>query len=191
MTSARRIGVAAAGLFLGAVTAAGFGLPLPFLHRGGGPKIQTWVFLRSEDLDLTGDRVGVFDFPIPSHASPAPPRLGELLYQGLLAKEAAKEAVYLEGVSGGPGNATAAERIAAAAQYGRQHRMDAVALGRVDALFVRSAGGLIVEVTLRVVSTKSGEMLWYGKKRAHWSRYVPLEDGFRTIARSFLKDLGP
>ncbi|HYM10584.1 MAG TPA: hypothetical protein VEU62_07625 [Bryobacterales bacterium] len=184
--------VAAAAL-LGALPGPGAwawpALRLPFLHRGSSAKIETWIFWRSENLDLATDRIGVFEVPLPLHTAPTPPRFGELFYQTLLARDAAKQVVYLESIAWDLESATAAWRMAAAAQYAREHRLDAVALARVDALFVRSSGGLILEITLRVVSAKNGEVLWYGKKRAYWSRYTPLEDCFRTVAESFRKEL--
>ncbi len=158
----------------------------PFINRGG-PKLKTLTFIQSPTLSLANVRVGVFGFSIPSYADPPPPPFGELLYQALLAEQAAGRVTYLDAAWDSEKLAEQ-ERIASAASYGRARGLDLIVLGRLDSMLSRSSGGLVLKVTCRLVSTQTGEVLWYGSKKADWLRRYPLEDCFRTLAYSFLEE---
>ena len=83
---------------------------------------------------------------------------------------------------------TDADRIAAVAKQGYSRKLDLVILGSVDALFRKPSKGLTARVTLRVINTRDGEVLWYGTKRADWLRRFALDDCLLRLAWSFVSE---
>ncbi len=163
--------------------------PFPFFNRGD-PKIQTLVFVhRPSCCDLARLRVGVLPFPLPDAVRPGTPPFDAILEQVLLADFAAASTLLLRGRAAGPPEQADEERASLAAALGRAHHADLVVLGRVESLLHRPSGGLVAKVSLRVVSAASGEVVFYGAKKADWIRDYPIEDCFRTLARSFLEEL--
>ena len=83
---------------------------------------------------------------------------------------------------------TDADRIAAVAKQGYSRKLDLVILGSVDALFRKPSKDLTARVTLRVINTRDGEVLWYGTKRADWLRQFALDDCLLRLAWSFVSE---
>ncbi len=158
---------------------------IKFFNRSD-PKVQTLIFIDNAALDITDRRIGIFPFPASPFAAPSP-AFGEVLHQSILAIEIAGQVVYLDNVKQ-EGEQSETERIAAAARYGRALKLDLVMLGRVDSLSARSSGALNVKITLRIISTRNGEVLWYGVKKVDWIRRYPIEDCLRLVAESFLEE---
>ncbi len=140
------------------------------------------VFQQIPPSGLSAWRIGVLPFSLSFSAEPAPPDFARLLRQSL------PDSVYLEGVVWDDARLTEDERVAAAAACVRRRGLDAAVLGRVETLFRRTSGGLAAKVELRVVAAESGEVLWYGAKRAEWPAWAPIEDCLRELAASFAAD---
>ncbi len=155
----------------------------PRIFTRSDPKIDHLVWVRKLPPYLDKKRVGFLPFQVPDSVSPEPPSFAEILQQLVQAENAARSVTVAGSV------AFAADDVDAAARFGRLQGYDLVVLGRVDSLFRRSNGGLVLKITLRLVSTSKGEVLWYGAKKADWIRYFPLEDCLRSLAYAFLDDL--
>ena len=63
--------------------------------------------------------------------------------------------------------------------------------GTVENFYRDARGGLRVRVSLRVLSAKSGAVLWRGEKRAEWRRRFPVEDCLLNLAWSFVAEWLP
>ena len=167
--------------------------PFPFFNRSD-PKIDTRVFVHAPQLKLAGKEVGVLPFSRSSQPDHNAPSFETFLQQALLQNAKAE---MIDSVPTLPWDnlpawklieLTDADRIDAVAKQGYSRKLDLVVFGKVDALFRKPSKGLVARVTLRVVSTRDGEILWYGTKRADWLRHFTLEDCLLHLARSFVSE---
>ncbi len=184
-------------IFCLSMLAAGSTLPaqrlksFPFFNRSD-PKIETRVFVDAPQLRLACKEVGVLPFSRSNQPDHKAPPFETFLRQALL--QSAK-AEMIDAIPKLPWDnlpawkvreLTDADRIGAVAGQGYSRKLDLVILGSVDALFRKPSKGLVAGVTVRVISTRDGEVLWYGTKRADWLRHFALEDCLRRLAWSFV-----
>ncbi len=167
--------------------------PFPFFNRSD-PKIETRVFVRAPQLKLACREVGVLPFSRSNQPNPNVPSFETFLQQALL--QSAK-AEMIDSVPALPWDnlpdwkvrqLTDVDRIGAVAKQGYSRKLDLVIFGTVDTLFRKPSKGLVARVTLRVISTRDGEVLWYGTKRADWLRRFALEDCLLHLAWSFVSE---
>ncbi len=186
----------ALGLVLIAITAAdGLSAQLkgfPWINRGD-PKINASVFVDAPRFKLACKEVGVFPFRVPDQGEPQAVAFATLLRQALLMQGAAEMIADIPSLPWDDMPAwklrelTDGEKISAVAKDGDARRLDLVILGSVDSLFRKPSGGLEARVTIRVVDTSDGEILWYGTRQADWIRYFPAEECLLHIAWSFVE----
>ena len=167
--------------------------PFPLFNRSD-PKIETRVFVHAPRLKLACKEVGVLPFSPSNQPDTKAPSFEIFLQQALLQNAKAE---MIDSVPALPWDhlpawkvreLTDADRIGAVAKQGYSRKLDLVILGSVDALFRKPSKGLVARVTLRVVSTRDGEILWYGTKRADWLRHFTLEDCLLHLAGSFVSE---
>ena len=165
----------------------------PFFNRSD-PKIETRVFVHAPQLKLACKEVGVLPVSRSHQPDPAAPAFETFLQQALLQNAKAE---MIDSVPSLPWDnlpawkvreLTDADRIAAVAKQGYSRKLDLVILGSVDALFRKPSKGLTARVTLRVINTRDGEVLWYGTKRADWLRRFALDDCLLRLAWSFVSE---
>ena len=167
--------------------------PFPFFNRSD-PKMETRVFVHAPQLKLACKEVGVLPFSRSNQPDPKAPSFETFLQQALLQNAKAE---MIDSVPTLPwGNLpdwkvrelTDADRIDAVAKQGYSRKLDLVIFGTVDTLFRKPSRGLVARVTLRVISTRDGEIHWYGTKRADWLRHFALEDCLLHLAWSFVSE---
>ncbi len=186
----------ALGLVLIAIAAAdGLSAQLkgfPWINRSD-PKINAVVFVDAPRFKLACKEVGVFPFRVPDQGEPQASAFATLLRQALLMQGAAETIADIPSLPWDDMPAwklrelSDAEKISAVAKDGDARRLDLVVLGSVDSLFRKPSGGLEARVTIRVVDTRDGEILWYGTRHADWVRYFPVEECLLHIAWSFVE----
>ncbi len=165
--------------------------------KHGDPEITTLLYVYRPHLLLFDHKVGIYPFVVLQGGEPVPPEFAPLLVQALLQEGSAASVTE---VPTAPWHATPvweagdwseSSRLAAAAADGRQRGFDFVVIGRVDSFFRTAAQGLEAKVTLWLVSTKDGAIVWYGAKKAEWLRRYSLEDCITRLAWSFALDWRP
>ena len=185
----------ALGLVLIAIAAAdGLSAQLkgfPWVNRSD-PKINADVFVDAPRFKLACKEVGVFPFSGPDQGEPQAFAFATFLRQALLMQGAAETIADIPSLPWDDMPAwklrelTDAEKISAVAKDGDARRLDLVVLGSVDSLFRKPSGGLEARVTILVVDTSDGKILWYGTRQAAWIRYFPTEECLLHIAWSFV-----
>ena len=164
----------------------------PWINRGD-PKINAVEFVDAPRFKLACKEVGVFPFSGPDQGEPQAVAFATLLRQALLMQGAAEMIADIPSLPWDDMPAwklrelTDGEKISAVAKDGDARRLDLVVLGSVDSLFRKPSGGLEARVTIRVVDTSDGEILWYGTRQADWVRYFPAEECLLHIAWSFVE----
>lgn len=164
----------------------------PWINRGD-PKINAVAFVDAPRFKLACKEVGVFPFRVPAQGEPQAIAFATLLRQALLMQGAAEMIADIPSLPWDDMPAwklrelTDGEKISAVAKDGDARRLDLVVLGSVDSLFRKPSGGLEARVTIRVVDTSDGEILWYGTRQADWIRYFPAEECLLHIAWSFVE----
>ena len=162
--------------------------------RRADPKIETFVFTQHDGLAVGEKRIGLLPFPAASEAEPAPPDFALSLLRALLEDRRVGEVRKLDEA---PWEAlpewrkrtlNKQEQVCAAVSWGRTQGLDLIVLGRVETFFRTARQGLTMKVSLRVLSTEDGRVLWYGRKRAEWIRSFPTEDCLLHLARSFVEE---
>ena len=165
--------------------------------KRGDPHITTFLFVYRPHLLLLDRQLGVYPFVIEQGGEPSPPEFAPLFAQALLQEGSTASIVF---VPEAPWEATApwkaglwteSARIAAVAADGRQRGFDFVVLGRVDRLYRTTADGLVAKVTVWLISTADGAVVWYGAKNADWLRRFPLEDCILRLGWAFAIDWRP
>ena len=165
----------------------------PWINRGD-PKINVVVFVDAPQFKLACKEVGVFPFSVPAQGEPLAAAFATALGQALLMQSEAETIADIPSLPWDEMPAwklrelSDAERIAAVATDGDARRLDLVVLGSVDSLFRKPSGGLEARVTIRVVDTRDGAILWYGTRHANWIRHFPLQECLLHIAWSFVED---
>ena len=165
----------------------------PWINRGD-PKIKAVVFVDAPQFKLACKEVGVFPFSVPDQGEPKAAAFATVLRQALLMQGAAETIADIPSLPWDELPAwklrelTDAEKISAVAKDGDARRLDLVVLGSVDSLFRKPSGGLEARVTIRVVNTRDGEILWYGTRHANWIRHYPVEECLLHVAWSFVED---
>lgn len=168
----------------------------PWFKRAD-PDITTHLFVYRTHLTLLDRRLGVYPFVIAQGGEPRPPEFAPRLTQALLQEGSA---VSVTQVPGAPWDQTPdweasrwneASRIAAVAADGRERGFDFVVLGRVDSFFRTAAQGLTAKVTVWLISTQDGAVVWYGSKKAEWLRRYSVEECVLRLAWSFATDWRP
>ena len=185
----------ALGLVLIAIAAAdGLSAQLkgfPWVNRSD-PKINADVFVDAPRFKLACKEVGVFPFSGPDQGEPQAFAFATFLRQALLMQGAAETIADIPSLPWDDMPAwklrelTDGKKISAVAKDGDARRLDLVVLGSVDSLFRKPSGGLEARVTIRVVDTSDGKILWYGTRQAAWIRYFPTEECLLHIAWSFV-----
>jgi hypothetical protein len=189
--------VAFALLILLEFSTAGARLQAAPWFKRADPDITTHLFVYRTHLTLLDRRLGVYPFVIVQGGEPRPPEFGPPLTQALLQEGSA---VSVTQVPGAPWDQTPdweasrwneASRIAAVAADGRERGFDFVVLGRVDSFFRTAAQGLTAKVTVWLISTQDGAVVWYGSKKAEWLRRYSVEECVLRLAWSFAIDWRP
>ena len=185
----------ALGLVLIAIAAAeGLSAQLkgfPWVNRSD-PKINADIFVDAPRFKLACKEVGVFPFSGPDQGEPQAFAFATFLRQALLMQGAAESIADIPALPWDDMPAwklrelTDGKKISAVAKDGDARRLDLVVLGSVDSLFRKPSGGLEARVTIRVVDTSDGKILWYGTRQAAWIRYFPTEECLLHIAWSFV-----
>ena len=185
----------ALGLVLIAIAAAdGLSAQLkgfPWVNRSD-PKINADIFVDAPRFKLACKEVGVFPFSGPDQGEPQAFAFATFLRQALLMQGAAESIADIPSLPWDDMPAwklrelTDGKKISAVAKDGDARRLDLVVLGSVDSLFRKPSGGLEARVTIRVVDTSDGKILWYGTRQAAWIRYFPTEECLLHIAWSFV-----
>jgi hypothetical protein len=148
-------------------------------------------------LLLLDRKVGVYPFVVLQGGGPPPPEFAPLLTQALLQEGSARSVTQAPNA---PWDSTPAweanqwneaSRIAAVAADGRERGFDFVVLGRVDSFFRTAAQGLRAKVTVWLISTRDGAVVWYGAKKAEWLRRYVIEECVLRLAWSFAIDWRP
>ncbi len=167
------------------------------LFKRGDPRITTYLFVYRPYLVLLDRKVGVYPFDVVQQGEPVPPAFAPLLAQALLQEGSA---VSVTQVPIAPWEQTPiweapqwseAGRIAAVLADGRERGFDYVVLGRIDRFYRTAAQGLMARVTVWLISTQDGAVVWYGAKHAEWLRRYPLEECLLNLAWSFAIDWRP
>jgi hypothetical protein len=167
--------------------------PFPWFNRGD-PRIQTHVFLRGVDLDISGKRIAIYPFDVSPKVQPDLAPFGPVLEQALYQEGTAAVVEYLPvapwrgPLSPQMKEPTDRERDNLGVIDARSRNADLLVVGRVQPAFRTAGGGLLVNITVRVLSARDGRILWYGRKRADWIRRFPIEDCFLNLAWSLVKD---
>jgi hypothetical protein len=157
------------------------------------PKINAVVFAEAPRFKLACKEVGVLPFRLPDQGEAKAAAFGTVLRQALLMQGAAETIADIptlpwdEMAAGKLRELTDADKISAVAKDGDARRLDLVILGSVDSLFRKPSGGLEARVTIRVIDTSDGEILWYGTQQADWIRYFPVEECLLHIAWLFVE----
>jgi hypothetical protein len=165
--------------------------------KRGDPAITTFLFVYRPHLLLFDRKLGVYPFVILQGGEPPPPEFAPLLAQALLQEGSAASVTYVPEApwDGTPvweaGRWTEARRLAAIAADGRRRGFDFVVMGRVDSLFRTAGEGLAAKVTVWLISTRDGGVVWYGTKKAEWLRRFSLEECVIRLAWSFAIDWRP
>jgi hypothetical protein len=165
--------------------------------KHGDPAITTLLFVYRPHLILLDRKVGVYPFQILQGGEPVPPQFAPLLSQALLQEGSASSVTSIPSApwEGTPAweadHWNEARRLAAVAADGRQRGFDFVVMGRVDSFFRTAAEGLMAKVTVWLVSTEDGAIVWYGAKKAEWLRRFSLEECVTRLAWSFAVDWRP
>jgi hypothetical protein len=139
----------------------------------------------------------VYPFVVLQGGEPVPPEFAPLLAQALLQEGSARSVTPVPDAPWDPTPPWAssrwneASRIAAVAADGRERGFDFVVLGRVDRFFRTAAQGLSAKVTVWLISTRDGAVVWYGAKQAEWLRRYSLEECTLRLAWSFATDWRP
>jgi len=186
-----------AALFAAVPAASGGSAPAAAWFKRGDPHITTFLFVYRPHLVLMDRELGVYPFVILQEGEPSPPEFGPLFTQALLQEGSIASVAYVpeapwDGAPVWKANGwTEASRIAAVAADGRQRGYDFVVLGRVDRLFRTASDGLVARVTVWLISTSDGAVVWYGAKNADWLRRFPLEDCVLRLGWSFAVDWRP
>jgi hypothetical protein len=161
------------------------------------PAITTFLFVYRPHLLLFDRKLGIYPFVIVQGGEPPPPEFAPLLTQALL-QEGSSGSVTNVPVA--PWDATPAwedsqwteaRRLAEIAADGRERGFDFVVMGRVDSFFRTAAQGLVAKVTVWLISTRDGAVVWYGTKKADWLRHFSLEECVIRLAWSFATDWRP
>jgi hypothetical protein len=165
--------------------------------KHGDPAITTFLFVYRPHLMLLDRKVGIYPFQILQGGEPIPPEFAPLLSQALLQEGSATS---VTNIPAAPWDGTPpweaeqwseARRLAAVVADGRERGLDFVVLGRIDSLFRTAAEGLMAKVTVWLVSTEDGAIVWYGAKKAEWLRRFSLEECVTRLAWSFAVDWRP
>ncbi len=170
--------------------------PFPWFNRSD-PKIQTQVFLRGVDLDISGKRVAIYALDVPVKGQPDLIPFGPVLEQALYQEKSSAAVDYFPAppwrspLAPQMKDLTDHERDGSAILHGRSKNADLVVIGGVQSAFRTAGGGLLVSISLRVISAHDGRIVWYGRKRADWIRRFPIEDCFLNLAWSFVSDWRP
>ena len=194
----RAIFIGAVWLSLAAVSVslleAQFRRLFPWLRRAD-PKIQTEVIVDKRTTKLLELKIGIFPFASNIKGEPGPPPFARYLEKALLQAGADTTAAARRPWDGLPTHRlaalTAENRRDALAAAGRSSGRDLVIWGTVENFYRDARGGLKVRVSLRVLSAKSGAVLWRGEKRAEWRRRFPVEDCLLNLAWSFVAEWLP
>ena len=163
----------------------------PWVNRSD-PKINADIFVDAPRFKLACKEVGVFPFSGPDQGEPQAFAFATFLRQALLMQGAAESIADIPSLPWDDMPAwklrelTDGKKISAVAKDGDARRLDLVVLGSVDSLFRKPSGGLEARVTIRVVDTSDGKILWYGTRQAAWIRYFPTEECLLHIAWSFV-----
>jgi hypothetical protein len=80
------------------------------------------------------------------------------------------------------------KRWEAALLDARARQADLAVVGQLHSVFRTAGGGLTIKLTVRVISTQDGRVIWYGRKRADWIRRFPIEDCYLNLAWSLVRD---
>jgi hypothetical protein len=183
-------------ILIGVSLTAGSPQAAPWFKRAD-PDITTHLFVYRTHLTLLDRRLGVYPFVIAQGGEPRPPEFAPLLTQALLQEGSAASVTH---VPGAPWDQTPdweasrwneASRIAAVAADGRERGFDFVVLGRVDSFFRTAAQGLTAKVSVWLISTQDGAVVWYGSKKAEWLRRYSVEECVLRLAWSFATDWRP
>jgi hypothetical protein len=159
--------------------------------KRGDPAITTFLYVYRPHLLLLDRKLGVYPFVILQGGEPVPPEFGPAFAQALLQEASAAGVTYVPVApwEGTPAweldRWTAGGRLAAIAADGRQRGFDFVVMGRVDSFFRTAAQGLVAKVTVWLVSTENGAVVWYGAKKAEWLRRFSLEECVIRLCWSF------
>lgn len=186
-----------AAVILAGLLFAGDSLRAAPLFKRGDPHITTYLFVYRPHLMLLDRKLGVYPFEIVQGGEPLPPEFAPLLAQALLQEGSARSVTP---VPSAPWDQTRAwemgrwsevHRIAAVAADGRERGFDFVVLGRIDRFFRTAAQGLMAKVTVWLISTEDGAVVWYGAKQAEWLRRYSVEDCVLRLTWSFAVDWRP
>lgn len=177
----------------------GMGSPLRAASwfKRGDPAITTFLYVYRPHLLLFDRKLGIYPFVILQGGEPAPPEFAPLLAQALLQEGSAASVTYVPAAPWDQtpvweaGGWNEARRLAAIAADGRQRGFDFVVMGRVDSFFRTAAQGLVAKVTIWLISTEDGRVVWYGAKKAEWLRRFSLEEHVIRLAWSFATDWRP
>ena len=161
--------------------------------RRADPKIETFVFTQHDGLAVGEKRIGLLPFPAASEAEPAPPDFALSLLRALLEDRRVDEVRKLDEA---PWEALPEwrkrtldkqEQVRAAVGLGPYAGFGSDRPRPGGDVFRTARQGLTMKVSLRVLSTEDGRVLWYGRKRAEWIRSFPTEDCLLRLARSFVE----
>jgi hypothetical protein len=168
----------------------------PWFKRGD-PEITTHLFVYRPHLLLLDRKLAVYPFVVVQGGEPVPPDFGPLLAQALLQEGSASSVTQIPDA---PWDQTPtweasrwneAGRIAAVAADGRERGFDFVVLGRIDRFYRTAAQGLSAQVTVWLIETSDGAVVWYGAKKAEWLRRYTLEECVVRLAWSFAIEWRP
>ena len=164
----------------------------PWVNRSD-PKIKAVVFVEAPRFKLACKEVGVLPFSVPDQGEEKAAAFGTVLRQALLMQGAAETIADIptlpwdEMPAGKLRELTDAGKISAVAKDGDARRLDLVIFGSVDSLFRKPSGGLEARVTIRVIDTSDGQIVWYGTRQADWIRYFPVEECLLHVAWLFVE----
>jgi len=165
----------------------------PWVNRSD-PKITAVVFVDAPQFKLACKEVGVLPFSVPDQGETKGAAFVTVLRQALLMRAVAETIADIPSLPWDEMPAwklrelSDADKISAVAEDGDARRLDLVVLGSVDALFRKPSGGLEARVTIRVVDTSDGEVLWYGTRHTNWIRRFPVEECLLHLAWAFVED---